>query len=110
MIPARHLTFLFILLLAGCATLTAPETPEQTIAYTQAQLTGAVNSAASMVESGTLSQEEGRALVEMAEKAKFALDTARRLIGTDREPDVTGNLRLAQSLLTEIVTYLEAKQ
>ena len=101
---------LILATLVGCQSMPAPKSTAQQIAYAQATLTGLTNSAASLVETGTLSKEDGRAALKSIIEAQAGLDLARTLLGQQKPADAVSQLQLVQKILVELNAYLVEKE
>jgi len=71
---------LALLLVGGCATAPASETPAQRLAHVDAQFAAAVDSAVELRQQGVLSADQVRALEPKIQRGAEALDRAWRLL------------------------------
>ena len=101
---------IMLALLTACVSAPAPKTTAQQIAYSQATLTGLANSAASLVETGAMSKEDGRAVLKSVVEAQAGIDLARKFMGQNLPTDAVAQLQLVQKILIELNAYLASKE
>lgn len=99
------------MLLAGCPTgvIKEPQTFEQKLAYAYGQHTAVMNAAASAVEVGTLSLDDAKAVLRMADDSRMFLDAARGASGSGDLTTAEGQLALATNVLTQLSGYLNSR-
>lgn len=76
MFKAIMSTLAAAVLLSACATSVEPETPKQRLALAEAQFAAVVESASTMLEEGTLSQEDAASLDPYFQQANRAIESA----------------------------------
>lgn len=101
---------LLAVLLVGCASMTAPETPKQRLAYAESQFAALVHTAADLYEQGILSDEQARAITPDIRRANDALDAAWTAIDAGRPDDALDYLRILNRLLPEIRDTVQEAQ
>lgn len=92
--------------IVGCAAFTAPESIEQRLAYAYGTHTAVMEAAATSVGFGELTPEEGESVLELADRARIVLDSARVALGAGDPTTAEGQLALAVGILTELQNYL----
>jgi len=94
-----------MVLITACASLgIAPaQSFDQRWAYANGTLTAVVQTASQGVEGGTLSKDDGRAVLEIAKQARSLLDAAHSATSVE---DANRNLSLAVAVLENLQTYL----
>lgn len=105
-------TFGFVLLLLGCASLgLAPaQSFEQKVAYAYGVHTAVLQSATSAVTHKDISQDEGKQVLKLADDSRTLLDASRQAFNLGDVSTANGKLALATSILSELQTYLRSKQ
>lgn len=98
------------LLLVACASIEAPKTFNERLAYGYASVAASRNTAASMLERGRISVEDARSAQSLADQARSALDLARGAYGKGDVSTAQGQLDLALNVLTSLETYLKARE
>jgi hypothetical protein len=99
-----------LLTIVACSTLNlAPaQNFDQKLAYAYGTHTAILQTAASAVRSGTITQADGRTVLDLADKSRTLLDSAKSLEGTDLKT-ATGQFALASAILTNLQTYLNQR-
>lgn len=102
---------LFIVAMAACAQLgaPAPENLQQSIAYGYSSVAGVRNTAAGLVSSKTISVADAKMVQTMADQARTALDLAAEASKAGKPADASSALQLANTVLTQLQTYLKSK-
>lgn len=108
--PLRYFAAILLLLGAACASIEAPKSFNDRLAYGYASVAASRNTAASMLERGRISKDEGRQVQALADRARTGLDLARGFAGKGDTKTAEGQLALALSVLTQLETYLKGKQ
>jgi hypothetical protein len=100
---------LLLLALVACAAIEAPKTFNERLAYGYASVAASRNTAASMLERGRISKEEGKQVQALADQARASLDIAKGLAGKGDIKGAEGQLQLALTVLTQLEAYLKGK-
>lgn len=98
---AITVAYVLFLLLVGCAALT-PKSYDERIAAGYAAVAITNDTATTLVIGGTISKEDGRAVLQQTRTAREALDVAGTLsgqLGEDKLTSALGILRAAQDAL-----------
>lgn len=98
------------LVLAACGAMPTPQSTEQRVAYVDASLTGAVNSAATLVETGAMSIEDADWFASRAAKARVALQATKRHLRDQQPQQAQTQLEVARDLLIELNRFLTEKR
>lgn len=104
------LAVLLIALLAGCASLTKPESPAQALAYADAQFAAAVYTAADMRAQGALTESQVRAVDNAIQRGDRALDAAWRMLGTGDPDSVSDYVQIANRALAELARHMNTAE
>ena len=104
------LVVFLLTLLAGCATLTKPESPAQALAYADAQFAAAVYTAADLRAQGALTESQVQAVDSAIHRGDRALDAAWRMLGTGDPDSVTDYVQIANRALAELARHLNTAQ
>jgi hypothetical protein len=104
--PAAVLACVAALLLSACAALAPAETLDQRLAYAYGAHTAVLNAAATSVELGDISADQGQAVLELADRARLVLDSARAVLAAGDPRAAEDQLALALAVLTELQAYL----
>lgn len=107
---AKLVISLLALLLAGCAAFAPAQSLDQRIAYGYGSHTAVLEAAANLVEFGDLTADQGQAVLELADRARLVLDTARFALDAGDPRTAEGQLALALGILQEIQNYLRRQQ
>jgi hypothetical protein len=102
--------FLLVLALAACAAIEAPKTFNERLAYGYASVAASRNTAASMVERGRISQDEGKKVQALADQARAALELSKGLFDKGDLRGAEGQLQLALTVLTQLEAYLKSTE
>lgn len=97
-------------LLAACVSMESPKSLNERIAYGYASVAASRNTAASMLERGRITKEEGKHVQNLADQARAGLDVARTMAGKGDTQGAQKNLQLALDVLVGLETYLKGKQ
>lgn len=102
---------LFIVALAACAQLGAPqpENLQQSIAYGYSSVASVRNTAAGLLNAKTISVADAKMVQSMADQARTALDLASVASVAGKPADANSALQLATQVLTHLQTYLKTK-
>lgn len=102
-------SFYFLILVAtlsGCSLFEKPETVEQRLAYAYGTHTAVMEAAATSVSFGELTPEQGESVLELADRARTILDSARIAFSAGDPSTAEGQLALAMGILIELQNYL----
>jgi hypothetical protein len=102
--------FLMVLALAACAAIEAPKTFNERLAYGYASVAASRNTAASMVERGRISKDEGKKVQALADQARAALELSKGLFDKGDLRGAEGQLQLALTVLTQLEAYLKSTE
>lgn len=94
---------------AGCESLPKPQGFEQRLAYAYGTYTAVVDTAATQVEAGRLSAQDGAKVLELSDQARSFLDLSRVAYELHDEILARERLDLAIVVLSELQRYLEAR-
>lgn len=101
---------LLALLLSACASLTAPETPAQRLAYADAQFAALVNTAADLREQGVLTADQAEDIDPIIQRGDEALTLAWAAIGRGQPDTALEYVALVNRLLIELRAELQEAQ
>lgn len=101
---------LLAVMVVGCASYTAPETPKQRLAYAESQFSALVHTATDLHEQGILTDEEARAIDPDIQRASEAIRAARTAIGEDKPEQALDYVRIVNRLLPHIRSAVEEAQ
>lgn len=99
--PLLAVTLLYVAFIAGCAEL-QPKSFDERIAAGYAAVAITNDTATTLVIGGTISKDDGRAVLEQTRTAREAIDVASTLsgqLGDDKLTSALGILRAAQDAL-----------
>ena len=99
-----------MMLLAACVALEAPKSFNDRLAYGYASVAASAETAASMVERGRLTKEQGKQALSLVDQATAALDLSRAASGRGDIGTAEGQLSLALTVLTRLEAYLKENQ
>ena len=102
--------FISLLLLSACVAMEAPRTFNERLAYAYASVAASADTAASMVERGRLTKEQGKQALSLVDQATAALDLSRAASGRGDISTAEGQLQLALTVLTRLEAYLKENQ
>lgn len=91
----------------GCASLTAPESPAQGLAYADAQFTALVDTAADLREQGVIDEATADKISPLIYQASEALDLAWLALDQGRPETVADYVATVNRLLVELSRYIE---
>jgi len=101
---------LILVALAGCANFAAPRGLDDRLAYAYATHTAVLQAAATSVEMGDLSPDQGEEILELADRSRRLLDAARFALNAGDPRTAEGQLDLALGILTELQAYLRRRR
>jgi len=97
---------------AGCASIPAPQSTSQTLAYSYGTVAAVRESAAAALQSGAITVAQAQQVLDLTDKARTALDDAEKLnsnqIGA-QSPGLTADLQLVATLLQQAKALVPAK-
>ena len=99
-----------LLVLAACAAWQKPQNFNEQLAYAYGTHTAVLTAAASAVEVGSLSPNDGQQVLRLADESRVLLDAARVASGAGDIKTAEGQLALATSILTQLNAYLDARR
>lgn len=103
-------TALMLALTAACASMPAPQSLDQKIAYSQATLTGVINAGATATEAGSLKVSDAIWLKSQTDRAGAMIAAARTFARLQRPGEAATQLEQARDLLIELNKFLTTKQ
>lgn len=103
----RYLLATLILLLAACVAMEGARSFDERAAYAIGAIAAARDTAASMLERGRLTKEQGREVQSLADRARAGVDLATATYDKGDISGAEGQLALALSVLTALETYLQ---
>lgn len=106
----RYGYVLLLLLVVACASMESPKSLSDRIAYGYASVAASRNTAASMLERGRITKEEGKQAQALADQARAGLDVARSMAGKGDTQGAQKNLQLALDVLVGLETYLKSRE
>ena len=95
------------ILVAGCSTLTTPQTFDQRIAYAYGTVTATLHTCKQLYERARLTHEQGSKCLALTDQAATALALAQ---GTEDAQTAQGFLAVALGFLTQLETMLAEAQ
>lgn len=98
------------LLLAACVAMEAPRSFNERLAYGYASVAASADTAASMVERGRLTKEQGKQALSLVDQATAALDLSRAAYSKGDISTAQGQLDLALTVLTRLEAFLKENQ
>lgn len=100
---------LIAFLLSGCASVTTPQSPDQAVYAAWGTYAGITQTTADLVESGTLTQEQGREIQSRLSEMRPVLESARAVVRNGDTPSETRMeaVRAVQEQLLEIQSNLQ---
>lgn len=106
-----YLTFLALLLIAGCESLgvATPQTFEERLAYGYSQNAAIRTSAAQALQAKTISKDDAQRVLSTTDIARTGLDAARAAHGAGDVSTAMGRLQMANSLLQSVSTFLQSR-
>lgn len=108
----RHWLYLWLVLLAGCASfgLATPQTFDQKLAFAYGTHSAVQQGATQALADKTLSSTDAMQVLKLADESRALLDAARAAAKAGDPTTANGKLLLATSILTQLQTYLRSKQ
>jgi len=103
----RAIILALAILVAGCSTLTTPQTFDQRIAYAYGTVTATLHTCKQLYERARLTHEQGSKCLALTDQASTALALAQ---GTDDAQTAQGFLAVALGFLTQLETMLSEAQ
>lgn len=103
----RAIILALAILVAGCSTLTTPQTFDQRIAYAYGSVTATLHTCKQLYERARLTHEQGSKCLALTDQASTALALAQ---GTDDPQTAQGFLQVALGFLTQLETMLAEAQ
>ena len=98
------------LLLAGCAAFAPARSLDDRIAYAYGTHTAVLEATANLVELGDLTADQGQDVLEIADRARLVMDTARFARDAGDPRTAEGQLALALGVLQELQAYLRRQR
>jgi len=95
------------ILVAGCTSLTPPQSFDQRIAYAYGTVTATLHTCKQLYERNRLSHEQGSKCLALTDQASTALALAQ---GTEDPQTAAGFLQVALGFLTQLETMLAEAQ
>lgn len=86
----------------GCATVTKPDSPAQSLAYVDGQFTALVDTAADLRQQGQLTDEQVEDIDPIIQKGDTALDAAWEALDAGDTESVLGYVKIVNSLATRL--------
>ena len=110
-LASRYLTFVAMVVLAGCASLGLPQPQSfnQRLVVAYSTVTAVYNTTTVLVERGSMSGEEAVEVIEQADDLREGLDAARELYVFDHM-GAEGRLQQVIVALQALDAYLRGKQ
>lgn len=108
----RRLNFAWLVcafVLTGCAALQPARSFDDQLAYAYGVQTAILNAAASAREAGTLSADDGAAVLKASDQAGTFLQAAEVAANVGDLSTASAQLQLATNILTELRDYLNAR-
>lgn len=107
----RALSILFIALLVGCAQLgLAPaKSFDDRVAYAYTSVASVRQSTANALNAGLIKVEDAKQVQALADQARAGLDASRGAWVVGDTKTALGRLELANSVLTQLAVYLQAR-
>ena len=108
----RHPYYLafFIFLLASCATMTAPQTVKQRMAYVDSQFTALVDTASDLREAGILTDEYVDEVDALIQSGDASLTAGWVALGKGDQDAVLTALQVTQSITLKLQQILQEMQ
>jgi hypothetical protein len=103
----RAIILALAILVAGCSTLTAPQSFDQRVAYAYGSVTATLHTCASLYERRRITTEQGQKCLTLTDQAAAALALAQ---GTEDAQTAQGFLAVALGFLTQLETMLAEAQ
>jgi predicted negative regulator of RcsB-dependent stress response len=97
------------LVILGCQAIEAPKSFNERLAYGYASVAASRNTAASMVERGRITKDEGKKVQALADQARAALELSKGLFDKGDLRGAEGQLNLALTVLTQLEAYLKGQ-
>jgi hypothetical protein len=105
--PHALILALLALIVAACATVTAPQTPKQRLAYVDSQFTAVVETAIELRQQGILTDAHVRRLQPTVNQAHQALSLAWAAMGKGNPESALEYVAVINELLFQIRNVLE---
>ena len=105
----KYLYAFLLLTLVACVSMEAPRSFNERLAYGYGTLAAMRNTAASMLERGRITKEDGKKVQALADQARAALDVAQGVQDKDIKT-AEDQLQLALTVLTQLEAFLKAKE
>lgn len=86
----------------GCATVTKPESPAQSLAYVDGQFTALVDTAADLRQAGSLTDEQVDRIDPIIKEGDKTLDAAWEALDAGDTESVLGYVKVVNSLATRL--------
>lgn len=86
----------------GCATVTKPDSPAQSLAYVDGQFTALVDTAADLRQTGSLTDEQVERIDPIIREGDTALDAAWEALDAGDTESVLGYVKIVNSLATRL--------
>jgi sensor histidine kinase regulating citrate/malate metabolism len=108
----RALAYAFAyVMIAGCASLglTPAKSFDQQLAYGYSTVASVRQSAAQALTTGVIKVEDAKQVQSLADQARSLLDASRGAYSVGDTKTALGRLQLANSVLTQLAVYLQAR-
>jgi hypothetical protein len=98
-----------VIALVACAG-PQPKGVEQQLAYAYGLHTSVMTAAANALDAKEISSKDAEHILKVADDTKVILDTAKAAVGAGDIQSAEGQLKLAETLLQELLDYLRARR
>lgn len=104
------LAVFMVAFVSACATIPAPKSLSEQIAYGYGTVAAVRQSAAGLLERGQITVSEAKVVQNQADVARQGLDQARIALTQGLTGDAQNSLTMATRVLTALESYLKAKE
>ena len=94
-------------LIVGCASLTAPDSPAQALAYADSQFAALVHTAADLREQGAIDAQSAEEIDALIQRGDGALASAWRALGDDKPDTAMDYVRVVNHLVVDLARHLQ---